>query len=226
VEADAEAPRRGRRPELVVEAEVEDAVEADEEEEAEEVEAEGAAAESEDRDSRRRRRRGRRGGRRRRDGEADGAEAREGGDAEAAPAAKREPREDREERGGRNRRRRRGRGRSSRRVYEVDGGEWLDFVSADLKHLAPRAPRPAPTAAAAAAPARVVEDEPSTADIIVHPAADPAPEFDVTEAPEPALETVEAVTHVDPAETLNYEPDQERRDKFLSRFSRWAKKGG
>jgi hypothetical protein len=26
--------------------------------------------------------------------------------------------------------------------------------------------------------------------------------------------------------SIDYEPDQERRDKFLSRFSRWAKKGG
>jgi hypothetical protein len=26
--------------------------------------------------------------------------------------------------------------------------------------------------------------------------------------------------------SLTYEPDQERRDKFLSRFSRWAKKDG
>ena len=39
------------------------------------------------------------------------------------------------ERGGRRRRRRRGRGR---RPFEVDGGEWLDYVSADMKHLLPR----------------------------------------------------------------------------------------
>jgi hypothetical protein len=35
--------------------------------------------------------------------------------------------------------------------------------------------------------------------------------------PEPQLEAT--------ADDIAYEPDQEKRDRFLSRFSRWAKKG-
>jgi hypothetical protein len=39
---------------------------------------------------------------------------------------------------------------------------------------------------------------------------------------EPAHEEAPAPRHDDTA--IAYEPAQERRDKFLSRFSRWAKK--
>ncbi|MBN8608887.1 MAG: hypothetical protein J0L81_18380, partial [Caulobacterales bacterium] len=143
---------------------------------------------------------------------------------EARPAAQRE---ERGERGRNGKRRRRGRGRG-RRVYEVDGGEWLDFVSADLKHLTPRPERPRPTLVESEAE----DDAPVEAEIIVHPAvetmeiAEPAPRA----APVREHEEVAAVAMADaePAmpepEPLNYEPDQERRDKFFSRLSRWAKK--
>jgi hypothetical protein len=46
---------------------------------------------------------------------------------------------------------------------------------------------------------------------------------EVSAAAEP--EEQEAPPRYDAA-ALTYEPDQERRDKFLSRLSRWAKKGG
>ena len=96
-------------------------------------------------------------------------------------AKRRSPQPQREERGGRNgnRRRRRGRGRG-RRVYEVDGGEWLDFVSADLKHLTPRPERPARNGDARRAQPAVGGSgrrRPAPeAEIIVHPAAEPVTE--------------------------------------------------
>jgi hypothetical protein len=43
-------------------------------------------------------------------------------------------------------------------------------------------------------------------------ASQPEPEPQFAPAPEPIPDVA-------------YEPDQERRDRFLSRFSRWAKKG-
>src|SRR5690606_3483307 len=146
-EAEA-APTRGRKPQrrdVEIEAEEADAraaVAESEEEETEDEDAEtvpgiAASADSDADDRKRRRRRGRRGGKRRSEGE-------DGETVEASAESKQpKPAEAREERVGRNgRRRRRGRGRG-RRVYEVDGGEWLDFVSADLKHLTPRPERPA-----------------------------------------------------------------------------------
>jgi len=68
--------------------------------------------------------------------------------------------------------------------------------------------------------------------VIAHPALEMA-----EAAPQPAPAPVAAVAELAPAveaeapprydeASLSYEPDQERRDKFLSRFSRWAKKGG
>ena len=123
-------------------------------------------------------------------------------------------------------------------MYEVDGGEWLDFVGADLKSLSPR-PEPRHRNGDARVQA-VIEEAEAEADaeieavveaqVITHPAAAPAYE------PEPAYETpVAAMAEAETAESatarydaeaaLNYEPDQERRDKFLSRFSRWGKKG-
>lgn len=234
-EEEAEAPsRRGKRA-VELEAEAEDAEAAEEvvEEEEEEAEAEETFARSEgegEGERRGRRRRGRRGGRRRKD-EGETAEAEEKEEAQAPPVVAREDRGERSERGRASRRRRRGRGRG-RRVYEVDGGEWLDFVSADLKHLSPRPER---TRALAAEEAPEQAEE-TTADIIMHPAAEAAHEAPAQQ--ETLAETVaeEAAALGDetapqaaaPAEreapTLAYEPDQERREKFFSRLSRWSKK--
>ena len=251
-DAEAPTPRRGRgavveEPEAEVdEIEEEDEEETEDQDEAAEVQAKprrpaAAAAEGDGDDRRGRRRRGRRGGRSRRDGEPR-PEATEASDAEAAPVAATAERSERNERGGdrngrNNKRRRRGRGRG-RRVYEVDGGEWLDFVGADLKSLSPR-PEPRHRNGDARVQA-VIEEAEAEADaeieavveaqVITHPAAAPAYE------PEPAYETpVAAMAEAETAESatarydaeaaLNYEPDQERRDKFLSRFSRWGKKG-
>jgi ribonuclease E len=226
-EAEAEPARRPRRVEVEAEAE-DEAAEVDVSEDEDEVEAEPAVSAESDDDRSRRRRRGRRGGRRRRENGDDaraGAVEREEADSTATPAAAAA----REERGGRNRKRRRGRGRGQRRVYEVDGGEWIDFVSSDLKHLSPRPERGARIAAVAAD----AEDEPETeeapsADIIVHPSAEPVLEPAMAAEIQPvaaAAEPEEAPPRYDAA-SLTYEPDQERREKFLSRFSRWAKKGG
>ena len=173
-------------------------------------------------DAKRRRRRGRRGGKRRRD--EDGAETTEARAESETP----KPAAQREDRAGRNsnRRRRRGRGRG-RRVYEVDGGEWLDFVSADLKHLTPRPERPARNGEARPAEAKLEEAESIAApapeaEIIVHPAAEPVTETyseAISAVAEPEAPVLEPV-----ADAPAYEPDQERRDKFFSRLSRWSKK--
>jgi hypothetical protein len=53
------------------------------------------------------------------------------------------------------------------------------------------------------------------------PAPTPAPVYAMAEAEEAI---VAASPPLEPQP--DYEPDQERRDKFLSRFSRWAKKSG
>ncbi|MBI3445290.1 MAG: ribonuclease E/G [Magnetospirillum sp.] len=213
VEVEARTPAPRREVEAVEE---DEAVTADDVEEEEEAEAVAASADTEGEDdgNRRRRRRGRRGGRRRRDeGGAEATEVREQTAQPAAPAANGEDR-------GR-RRRRRGRGRG-RRVYEVDGGEWLDFVSSDLKSLTPR-PQHHPRREQEAAP--VAEAEVATAaEVIPHPAVGgtveaPAPVYAMAEAEEAV---VAATPPLEPQP--EYEPDQERRDKFLSRFSRWAKK--
>ncbi|MGE3929847.1 MAG: ribonuclease E/G [Hyphomonadaceae bacterium] len=209
---EAPAPRQRARDPEPVEAEVdlEEEVEAEEEEEAPE-----AARASESGDERRRRGRRRRGGKRRRDGDAVAADEAPPADETPRTAAAEGAREER----GRRRRRRRGRG--GRRTFEVDGGEWLDFVGFDLKHLTPR-PQPAPLpeparetamAEAVAPPAREIASEPEedAAEIamLVREDDEPADEELVMAAAEP-----------------NYEPDQESRDKFFSRLSRWAKKSG
>jgi ribonuclease E len=256
VEVEAEPTKgRGKRaaertPEEIEDDAIPDDIDVDLDEEEEDAEAEAkpprvvaAAAAESDGERRGRRRRGRRGGRRRR-GEGE-AEAEAEGEVEAreeAPEAQARPaeREERGERGRNGRRRRRGRGRS-RRVYEVDGGEWLDFVGADLKHLTPRPERPARPERAPRQQA-IIADEPAevveTADIVMHPAVEAAAE-PVAARVEPApvvhedLGLVAAVAAAEPAAdvapardepALNYEPDQERRDKFFSRLSRWSKK--
>lgn len=226
VEAEVEAARRP--PRRAVEAEETEAdIEAEEAELDAEAEEASARTAGEDGDRRGRRRRGRRGGRRRRAGETEGGDAEaevrdENGEAPAPIAAQ----EERGERG--RRRRRRGRGR---RVYEVDGGEWLDFVSADLKHLTPRPERVRGNGAAHAseapleAEAPLVEETGVVADIILHPAVEPDAEPEAVESV--VAHVAEAAAAEAPqaeAPEVAYEPDQERRDKFFSRLSRWAKK--
>jgi ribonuclease E len=238
-EVDAAPARRGRAAaavETVDEDDVEEEIEETEDEEEIPVAVRSNDADADDR--RGRRRRGRRGGRRRR-GEDETAEA-SGEEAEAEAAPPRVAREERGERGRNGRRRRRGRGRS-RRVYEVDGGEWLDFVSTDLKSLSPRPePRPRPPREATPALEPVADVAPEaeiekpSAEVIVHPSSEPQPVLAAREEEPATVEAVEApavaaVAEAAPAyeePALDYEPDQERRDKFLSRFSRWSKKGG
>jgi ribonuclease E len=243
-EAEAEAaPARGRaqqrrdveREAEEADAQIEDIEDVEIEADDEETEATpriAAESDSESEDRKRRRRRGRRGGKRRRDGDAPEAEVRgEDADRDARQPAAAAP-EDRGDRGRNGKRRRRGRGRG-RRVYEVDGGEWLDFVSADLKHLTPRPERPARNGDARRA-APVAEEsadlsKTEAAEIIVHPAvAEPvsAPKAAPAREQEPEIETHDAAAaEVEPvADAPSYEPDQERRDKFFSRLSRWSKK--
>jgi len=244
--ADAEAEAGSRRPRRSIAEKVDeidddavpDEVDVEGDEEDEEVEAKPprvvteSEGESEaDAERRGRRRRGRRGGRRRRNGEEDGEAETQTASEAPKPAA---PQEERGERGRNGRRRRRGRGRG-RRVYEVDGGEWLDFVSADLKHLTPRPERPRGNGAArrdaeprfeeivTEAPIAEVIFHPAVDDVVVHAAADIAPDI----SPSPLVDDLQVVAETaEPAtrEELNYEPDQERRDKFFSRLSKWAKK--
>jgi ribonuclease E len=216
-EEELAAEARAPAPHREVEAIEEDLIEADEpeEEEDEDVQtpAASADAESEDDANRRRRRRGRRGGRRRRGDETD-SEATEVREQTPQPAVAASG----DDRGRRRRRRGRGRGK---RVYEVDGGEWLDFVSSDLKSLTPR-PQHQPRRERETAPEVEAEAAPmAAAEVIQHPAVTdaPAPVYAMAEAEE-AVVAVAAPLEPEP----EYEPDQERRDKFLSRFSRWAKK--
>jgi ribonuclease E len=227
-EIQAEAPRPRREAAPVVEeeeVEVETDAESDEEEEEEErTEAEGEASADGDGNRRGRRRRGRR-GKRRREGETG-----EGGEAEAAPAAAERqstpPATSEDERGRGRRRRRRGRGR---RVYEVDGGEWLDFVSSDLKQLTPRPePRPRPIETIEAE----TNDEPVREPALALEFAEPTSRGYATEA-EPAYAAPNDYgdTQLAPPPVVErepepaYEPDQASRDKFFSRISRWTKKG-
>ncbi|MBY0564657.1 MAG: ribonuclease E/G [Hyphomonadaceae bacterium] len=222
---EAAAARGSRRP--PVQEEIETDVEEEAEVEADEEDAAIASTVDADGDRRGRRRRGRRGGRRRREDE-DVSEVVADGGEEETPAPKMQS--ERADRGGRaGKRRRRGRGRG-RRVYEVDGGEWLDFVGSDLKHLSPRperplrenAPQPAPEEAEAPeeapAPTRVEVAPVRTAEPVMPALAAVASNDD---APLPVSALASAATE---SATL-YEPDQERREKFFMRLSRWAKKG-
>jgi ribonuclease E len=215
--------RKQQRRKVEIEAEESDQLaeaEADEAEDEEDEPAIAVLSESDAEDRKRRRRRGRRGGKRRREGE---TETRAAEEEAPQPAG---AREERAERGRNGRRRRRGRGRD-RRVYEVDGGEWLDFVSADLKHLTPRPERSARNGDARRKPQLDDKTEQAEApaieeaEIIVHPAAEPLTEgfgemIGAAMEPEPAL--------APPVEQPAYEPDQERREKFFTRLSRWSKK--
>ncbi len=266
--------RRGPRrdtPEPVEDEEIEIEADVEEDEDAEASPETEARRDGGGDDSRRRRRRGRRGGKRRRDEEGGQAE-----DGEAPVERERPPAAaalSSEDRNSRRRRRRRGRGR---RPFEVDGGEWLDFVSGDLKQLSPR-PEGRPEgrhqngkghvsdvpaedvdagegetaepqqAVAAEAPAPRRERKPRNRGWRDRPrnveaeAAEPAEEAELEqtdareEAPVPAepayaaqdrepelVTAAPAMADAEPAP--NYEPDQERRDKFFSRLSRWSKK--
>ncbi len=216
-EAEAETPVAARAREIeALEEETLEVDDEDAEEEEEEAEAAPQSGDAEGEGARRRRRRGRRGGRRRRDEE--GGEAGEAREETPQPAMAANG----DDRG--RRRRRRGRGRA-KRVYEVDGGEWLDFVGSDLKSLTPRPAHPP------RAREREVDVEPSS------PSAEITQPLAMVETPAPApapapvyamAEAEEAIVAASPPlePQPDYEPDQERRDKFLSRFSRWAKKSG
>ena len=223
-DAEKSPPRRARAEETADDdAETEDAPEAEAREEAEE----------EENDRSRRRRRGRRGGRRRRADETEGGE--DGASEQVAAVG--------EEANASSRRRRRGGRGRGRRTYEVDGGEWLDFVSSDLKQVSPRPDRrrhrdaPKDDGPIAESAETAEEARAESADIIVHPAIEAATEpaapaqvsnGDAMPAQAEAQHSDEdGAGSGDDVETLMaYEPDHERRDKFFSRLSRWTKKGG
>jgi ribonuclease E len=100
-----------------------------------------------------------------------------------------------------------------------------------LKHLTPRPERVRGNGAAHAseapieAEAPLEEDTSEVADIILHPAveADAEPEA-VESVVAHVAEAAAAEAPQAEAPEVAYEPDQERRDKFFSRLSRWAKK--
>ena len=228
-------PRPNRRavPRRVeVEAEAEDeAAEVDESEDEDEAETEAepaVSAESDD-DRSRRRRRGRRGGRRRREN---------GDDARAGAVEREESRQHSNTRlpplraksaAGATANAAVGAAAASAACTRWMAANGSISSASDLKHLSPRPERGARNRCGAAD----AEDEPETeeapsADIIVHPSAEPVLEPAMAAEIQPvaaAAEPEEAPPRYDAA-SLTYEPDQERRDKFLSRFSRWAKKGG
>jgi ribonuclease E len=214
----------------------------DEVEEVDAVEVETPSAEDggDTVDGRRRRRRGRRGGKRRA-GEETAAIA-------PPPAAKpanlenddkRDPEGERN--GSRRRRRRRGRGR---RPFEHDGGEYLDALASDPVLLTavlgeepdeagdefePEFVQPTPDVRKAE-PAFVAAD-PHDQSAPEQPAAEQsAPivlDFAAVHEPVPDAEAeADAASEPEPSviEEDSYEPDLEKRKKFLARFSRWGKK--
>jgi ribonuclease E len=209
----AEAPQRARHVRAEAPEVVDESADEQAEDEADEAEAR-SESDADGEQKRGRRRRGRRGGKRKReDSEAPSLAAATDTDTDAAPPPP--SREAREDRSGRSKRRRRGRGRG-RRVFEVDGGEWLDFTSSDLRRLQPREEFARTSHANGTeepemqheevlpAPVEPISASPERIEALAEPAANP---------PEPVL-----------AEAEPYEPDQERRDRFFSRLSRWAKK--
>ncbi|MGE3143723.1 MAG: Rne/Rng family ribonuclease, partial [Hyphomonadaceae bacterium] len=246
-EADEPAPRAA--PAEIEETELDLAADEVDEEEEEEAQAAGARGEDGER-GRRGRRRGRRSGRRRREEEvgenAEPIAARAPAERVASERVAGEG-----DRKDRRRRRRRGRGR---KPFEVDGGEWLDFASTDagayLRRLEPAgAPRPeaAPPSEIAAEQAEEHAAPEHAAPVEIAPAfaaelAEPAPSFRVVE-PETVAAAAEGEASVaetaleafdpdPPAERVepawgapDYQPDQERREKFFSRLNRWGKKG-
>jgi ribonuclease E len=213
---EAEAPQRARQVRAEAPEVVDESIDDQAEDEADEPEAR-AESDADAEQKRGRRRRGRRGGKRKReDGEASSLVAAADADTEAAPPPP--SREAREDRSGRSKRRRRGRGRG-RRVFEVDGGEWLDFTSSDLKRLQPREEfAKAPNANGAELPEEMEGSKEET------PPAQPEPISAPLERVEAFAEPEARPLETAPAEADPYEPDQERRDRFFSRLSRWAKK--
>jgi ribonuclease E len=222
VETDAEQPSRTERAPAAAAIEEDDEIPDEAEDEEEEPRDETVASAEADSGKNRRGRRGRRGGRRRREEDAPA----EATPAAAEAAAKSRPAAAQREEGGRGNRRRRGRGRGrAKRTYEVDGGEWLDFVSADLRQLSPRPDfrrrDEAPTIEPAAAMDEPMPQLAPEAEVIAYPIAEITEQPPLPPAPEQADEPETVQAEPEPS----YEPDQERRDRFLSRFARW-KKGG
>jgi ribonuclease E len=215
---------------------------------------EGATpAERAEGDGRRRRRRGRRGGRRREEGtpvHADGAHAEGGpmelqepteampeasGEAEDADAggdveakAAPSPAEGGERTGRRRRRRRGGRGgrggereQHAPQTGESDGASALenygDVTPASVGVEDDVEPEPEAPAYAALAS---FDPEPRPA-----PVAEPVHEPALEPTLEPVLaEPAHAAPSLVSADAFEYSPDQERREKFFARLSRWGKK--
>ncbi|MBL8550806.1 MAG: ribonuclease E/G [Hyphomonadaceae bacterium] len=184
-----------------------------------------------DGDHRRRRRRGRRGGRRR-EGSEDESQPQAAVAEDAAPhEAIAEPAEGEAAPGGgrRRRRRRRGRGRGADGAPAVDlsPAEFAEALNADIddgvngaddfEEAAPA--EPVVIAAQSTQPILEAIEQASDAAALRAEAAPTA--FEAPFAPPPAAEVDDAPQ---PVADIAYEPDQERREKFFSRFSRWGKK--
>jgi ribonuclease E len=215
-----EAPAMREAPEPVEEAEEEAGEDHD-------AEAEAAA----DGEQRRRRRRGRRGGRRRRDGEEASFEA------AAEVAAEPEPGEETTEAApaeGRRRRRRRGR---SRRVGAVEPvaadlsstelAEALNAAvddSADEVGEAPEAPDSSEPVVVAALSTEPIVEAIERAGEAAAAAAERAQTSQTLPADVEVVETAAAEAQVEEEPEAAYQPDQERRERFFTRLSRWAKK--
>jgi ribonuclease E len=228
----------------VVEAEDEDEDEADEEDRAP-----ASANASEDGNGRsRRRRRGRRGGRRREgeeravetksfDGEQPEVaedepalgEAEAEGDEAGAPAAGANGNGDERRR---RRRRRRGRGRRGERG-DAPNGEAIGEAESDAEDDADEDDDTIAASSESAAEQTASEME-APAYVAPTPAPAPEPVAPVVEtrqpdpAPQPQPEPEPAMAESAPARELtsevDYSPDQERREKFLARLSRWGRK--
>ncbi len=247
-EDEDEEPGRSAAASLPDHGEIDDVGAEPEDDDAEEEEAVEASRPANGEDGERGRRRRRRRNGRRRDEEAGDEPRPAAARADRPERSERAPRqsEERSDASSRRRRRRRGRGR---KPFEVDGGEWLDFAMTDAgayqrRMAAPERPQRAP---------RETQDE--TLQTVIPTASDLAPEAATQPAyaaepayaaPASAPETPAMVAIAEPATYLeatpqpleapdstpepawsaaDYEPDQQRREKFFSRLNRWGKKG-
>jgi ribonuclease E len=216
------------------------------EEDEEEQEAQALAETGDGGERRRRRRRGRRGGRRQREGGEAGAETHAASieaddESEAGEEAESESEAAAEapagERNGRRRRRRRGRGgrrpeggapalADAPQPYESDDAPERAALTESEAPAAPHAPEPEPEPEPVAAPAYEAPAPVMPEPVYAH-APEPAPEREALPATlsEAGAALMDEEAPQPPPQTdIDYAPDQERREKFFARLSRWGRK--